>query len=429
MQNPQNMLVSSKTGIVLGIPTLGRPVSLAWASAFKSVHPPINYNMTVCQITGAPVAEARNAICEEALKLEARYVFFLGDDVVVPAHVLRQLIMRMENMPELGVVGGVYCSKSNPPAPLVFRGNGHGTYWDWKVGEFFEVTGLGMDATLIRTEVLKKLSKPWFKTVDTDQFADGINKADQWTEDLFFLHKMAEETEYKTFCDAAIICSHEDVFGGKSYTLPPYSLPTRRIPAKENEKRIIDIGCGPIFRDFDGIKPVRVDIRDECTPDYRCDVRELPFADGSFDVVFSSHVLEHFRRSEWESVLKEWVRLINEEGQLILVLPNVLWAARELVKDEGAEPSIDILNVLYGAQSNPYDFHYNGLTPRRVEVAANGLGLVLKKLQEEHYNMILTFERRKFGKKTEEKALKPKITITKEDMNPLKKLKKLAKKR
>jgi hypothetical protein len=81
--NNANLLVASKTGVVIGIPTLGRPVSLAWASAYKSLNPPINYNMTVMQIMNSPVAEARNAIAREALKNESRYVFFLGDDVVV----------------------------------------------------------------------------------------------------------------------------------------------------------------------------------------------------------------------------------------------------------------------------------------------------------------------------------------------------------
>jgi hypothetical protein len=214
--NNANLLVASKTGVVIGIPTLGRPVSLAWASAYKSLNPPINYNMTVMQIMNSPVADARNAIAREALKNESRYVFFLGDDVVVPPHALRQFIMRMENNPHIGVIGGVYCSKSEPPAPLVFRGNGQGSYWDWKIGEFFEVTGLGMDCTLIRTDLFKELPEPWFKTVSNDEFAEGINKADQWTEDLWFLKQVADKTNSKIYCDGSIICGHEDVFAGQN---------------------------------------------------------------------------------------------------------------------------------------------------------------------------------------------------------------------
>ena len=346
-----NVNVSSRTGVVIGIPTLGRPVTLAWASAYKSLTPPININMIVAQINGAPVAEARNAIAEEALKVNAKYLFYLGDDVVVPPHTLRQMITRMENNPEIGVIGGVYCSKSDPPAPLVFRGNGEGSYWEWKIGEFFEVTGLGMDCTLIRMDLFKELPRPWFKTIDTNGFEDGINKADAWTEDLYFLKQVAEKTSAKIFCDASIICTHEDSMGGRSYTLPPNCLPLRK--AATGELSVIDIGSGPIYRDYQGHAAVRVDIREDVKPDYRCDVRNLPFASRSFDVVMSSHVLEHFNRAQWQGVLAEWLRLVNTEGMIILDLPNIAWAAHRMVVDKIIDN--DVLNVLYGAQSYPQD--------------------------------------------------------------------------
>lgn len=388
--NARNMLVASKTGVVVGIPTLGRPVSLAWASAYKSLNPPINYNMQVCQIFNNPVAEARNAIVEAALREEARYVFFLGDDVVVPAHTLRQLIMRMENNPTIGVIGGVYCCKSNPPAPLVFRDNGAGSYWDWKIGEFFEVTGLGMDCTIIRTELFKILPKPWFQTKREDQFAEGINKATEYTEDLWFLKQVSEKTEYKIFCDASIICDHEDVFSGKKYTLPSGTLPTR--VAASGAKNAIDIGAGPITREIEGITPIRVDIREDCNPDYRCDVRNLPFGDESFDIVFSSHVLEHFNRAEWKDILKEWLRLVTRQGKIILNLPNIAWAAHRIAVDHIIDDHV--LNVLYGQQSYSHDFHYNGLTPERVEEALKENGFVMTgPAVQDGYNMTIEAKR------------------------------------
>ncbi len=389
--NARNMTVASKTGVIVGIPTLGRPVSLAWASAYKSLNPPINYNMQVCQINGAPVADARNAIARQALKEESRYVFFLGDDVVVPAHTLRQLIMRMENNPDIGVIGGVYCCKSTPPAPLVFRDNGAGSYWDWKIGEFFEVTGLGMDCTLIRTELFKQLPEPWFVTKRVDQFAEGINKADEWTEDLWFLKQVSDKTSFKIYCDASIICDHEDVFSGKRWTLPAGTLPTR--VASASDKTAVDIGCGPIHRTIEGITPIRVDIREDVQPDYRADVRDLPFGDESFDIVFSSHVLEHFNRAEWKLVLKEWLRLVKPDGKIILNLPNIAWAAHMIAVEHIIDDNV--LNVLYGQQSYAQDFHYNGLTPERVSEALEENGFFLRcPVVNEGYNMTIEATRR-----------------------------------
>lgn len=378
--------------MTIGLPTLGRPVSLEWANMWKSLNPPINYNMVVAQITGAPVADARNAICKEAIRNESRYIFFLGDDTIPPAHVLRQFILRLENNQEIGVVGGVYCSKSTPPAPLVFRGNGHGSFWDWKIGEFFEVSGLGMDCTMIRTSILKEIPEPWFKTVDETGFSEGENKCEQWTEDLYFLKKVADATNYKIFCDASIICSHVDVFGGKSYNLPANTLPTRQFVAGEDGRTAVDIGCGPLHRVIDGIIPVRVDIREDINPDYRCDVRELPFGNGAFDIVYSSHVLEHFNRSEWKNVLKEWLRLVKTGGKIILNLPNIKWAADMMINKGVIDDNV--LNVLYGQQSYPQDFHYNGLTPERVEDALNEFGFETFSLKQEGYNMEIQARRK-----------------------------------
>lgn len=378
------------TGLVIGVPTLeSRPITLDWAFAFKSIHPPINYNTVFSVVKNHPVHIARNMIVEEALRSNAKYLLFIGDDTIPPPHMLRQFIFRMEQDESVGVIGGVYFSKSDPSFPLVFRGNGSGAYWDWKVGEYFEVTGLGMDATMLRMDMVKEMKKPYFHTEDSDQFLDGINNAVMWTEDLWFLRKVKEETQYKIMCDSGVICDHVDVRTGRKYSIPPYSLPTRRLEVKKDLLSVLDIGCGPIYREFPECdKPVRVDINEAWNPDYRCDVRQLPFGMNSFDIVFSSHVLEHFPRAEWEGVLTEWVRVLKPYGELRLVLPNIEWAAERVVRGEIDD---NVLNVLYGAQSNKWDFHYNGLTPKRLEVALAKLGLTDFKCENDAgYNMIIS---------------------------------------
>lgn len=388
--------MSVNTGITIGIPTLHRPTNLPWAFGLKNLTPPINYNSVYHIVENKPVADARNEIAASAVKLGHKYLFFLGDDVEVPPHTLRQLIFRMEHDDDLGVVGGVYCSKSNPPAPLVFRGNGAGSYWKWKIGEYFEVSGLGMDCTLIRVEMLKDLPEPWFRTIDGDQHLDGINHAEQWTEDLFFLEQVKKAKRWRVCCDASVMCNHWDAVNNKSYTIPGDSYPvlgTSEVLDKMNqEKKIIDIGCGPVYNDFQGIKPIRVDIRDDVNPDYRCDVRQLtPFADKIFDVAFSSHVLEHIPRGEMEATLDEWIRVLKDDGELRLILPDIKWAAQRIV-----DGKIDhhVMNVLYGAQSYKTDFHYNGFTPETVEELLKKRGFKsIVKNHDASYNMMIIASR------------------------------------
>jgi len=374
-------------GLLIGIPTLYRPVTIEWALALRGQTPPINYNANMMIVPGQQVAAARNRICEEAIKLNTRYVFFVGDDTEPPLHALKQFIFRMENDPTLGVVGGIYCSKSEPPAPLVFRGNGSGSYWDWKIGEYFEVSGLGMDCTLIRTEILKKLPKPWFKTIDKDDFLDNRNFAEMWTEDLYFCKNVLDNTEYKIFADATVMCKHWDSINHRAYELPPNSLPMRRL-VSTGTKKILDIGCGGVYREDPDGEVTRVDIREECQPDFRCDIRQLPFDNGSFDIIFSSHVLEHFDREEHIQLLKEWLRVLKPEGEVRIVVPSIEWAAKKLV--EGIVDN-DVMNVLYGAQSNPYDFHKTGFTPLTLSALVRNLNCKVDScITDDFYNILLT---------------------------------------
>ncbi len=302
-----NIITQTGPGLVLGIPVLRRPVSLEWAMAWKQLTPPINFNTNFHIVQGKPIADARNEIVEFALNVGAKYLFFLSDDVEVPPHTLRQLIFRMENNPEIGCVGGVYCSKSNPPAPLVFRGNGQGSYWDWKVGEFFQCSGLGMDCTLIRTSILEKLPEPWFKTVDNDSFMDGIPGAESWTEDLYFCKKVTD-AGFGIFCDSSVMCTHDDVYSGKSWKLPKDSLPMRQKGVVRDKRCLI---LGPGISLSDEYDQTRCTQDSDHLADYRLSYDNLPFDKDQFDfVVITDHILDIERHlPEWRRVTKSGCKI------------------------------------------------------------------------------------------------------------------------
>jgi hypothetical protein len=296
--------------LMIGIPTLGRPVPLNWALSFKSLNPPINYNTVFHIINGAAVADARNEMAKQAIEKGCKYLFFLGDDVVVPNHTLRQLIYRMDCDDSIDVVGGVYCAKADPPFPLVFRGFGNGSYWDWKIGEFFEVTGLGMDCTLIRVDSLKKLTAPYFKTVESDQFLDAINNAESWTEDLYFFNKL-KEIKGKVFCDGTVICEHWDVYGGIFYSLPFDSPPMRQMIIKK-DKRCLVIGVGS-----DGDPAYETVTFGPETANYRGQLGQLPFDAKTFDrlVIMDTPLC-------FEQYLDEWERILKLNGEMFWHFPS-----------------------------------------------------------------------------------------------------------
>jgi hypothetical protein len=306
--------------LMIAIPTLGRPVPLQWALNFKSMSPPINFNCDFNIVMGKEIGFARNALAKAALERGCKYLFFLGDDVVAPPHTIRQLIYRMENMPNVDVVGGVYCAKADPAAPLVFVENGAGSYWDWKIGEFFPVTGLGMDCTLIRTSLFGKIPEPWFKTVDIDHSEDGVAAQEAWTEDLYFLKKAAD-VGAGIFCDASIICEHHDVYLKKAWVLPSDSLPMRQKGVTKDKKCLM---LGPLISLADETFDItRCTTDSDPGADYRIDFGSIPFEKDQFDFTVITEPQLAFADK-----LEEWNRVTKTGGKLAINLHEMLDSAK-----------------------------------------------------------------------------------------------------
>jgi SAM-dependent methyltransferase len=55
----------------------------------------------------------------------------------------------------------------------------------------------------------------------------------------------------------------------------------------------------------------------------RGDARILPFKNGAFDVVFSIGLVEHFKRNERFTLLREQSRVLSDKGLLICLVPNL----------------------------------------------------------------------------------------------------------
>lgn len=104
--------------------------------------------------------------------------------------------------------------------------------------------------------------------------------------------------------------------------------------------RFLNLACGDIF--------VTSELWDNCdfAPKSK-DVKRvnllngLPYGDNTFDIVYSSHYIEHIPKSELSNFLQECNRVLKPNGLIRLVLPNFENIAREYVKN------IDQGNSLY----------------------------------------------------------------------------------
>lgn len=88
----------------------------------------------------------------------------------------------------------------------------------------------------------------------------------------------------------------------------------------------LHLGCGK--RDF-GKGWLHIDNGNYPHLDYQSEVNDLYFCDNeSVDLIYASHVLEYYDRSEAVEVLKEWNRVLKPNGILRIAVPNFDMLAR-----------------------------------------------------------------------------------------------------
>lgn len=86
-----------------------------------------------------------------------------------------------------------------------------------------------------------------------------------------------------------------------------------------------NLGCGGEYFETNGeIKWCNVDMQ---TNDGKVDVmadvsKKLPFQNETFDIIVASHILEHVEMSLASDVIKEWMRVLKENGKLYLTVPD-----------------------------------------------------------------------------------------------------------
>lgn len=87
------------------------------------------------------------------------------------------------------------------------------------------------------------------------------------------------------------------------------------------------------------------------------------FADNTFSALYASHVLEHFSYTmDLQQVLREWYRVLLPDGKIYLSVPDLdVLAALVIDKNLSFKDRFYVMRMLYGGQTNAYDYHLVGL--------------------------------------------------------------------
>lgn len=181
------------------VPTLGM-VPIEFHIAASRLQSPVNAVSAMLAVKGMEVGNARNYAITEILKTIPcpEYVFFLGDDMLPPWDGLVKLYEAISTG-EWDVLTGLYYWKGEPPTPLTWRKGKVGPLLpniDFVLGEIVQVDVTGMDFTLIRTDSLRKMEPPYFKSgpglaEELEEYRPHVpkDKVIQWTEDVYFCGK------------------------------------------------------------------------------------------------------------------------------------------------------------------------------------------------------------------------------------------------
>jgi ubiquinone/menaquinone biosynthesis C-methylase UbiE len=133
-------------------------------------------------------------------------------------------------------------------------------------------------------------------------------------------------------------------------------------------ERYLHIGCG------DNILPSpfeNLDTRNLPGVDHVSEAFPLPFEDNTFDLVYSSHVLEHFKKSETQLVVNEWVRVLKPGGVIRMSVPSF----EALIKIYELSGDMEyIIGPLMGGQTYDQNFHYNMFDKKRLTIYLENAG-------------------------------------------------------
>jgi methyltransferase family protein len=147
-------------------------------------------------------------------------------------------------------------------------------------------------------------------------------------------------------------------------------------------KKILHVGCGSTTKanttvgfNTEAWQEIRFDIDPACSPGVVGTIVDMKAVDDkSVDAIFSSHNIEHGYAHEIGRVLSKFLRVLADDGFVVLTCPDLQSACEAVVADKLLDPlyvsaagPIAPLDVLYGfrpaiAAGNTYMAHKCGFT-------------------------------------------------------------------
>ena len=163
---------------------------------------------------GSIIPQNRNKVVDKVLEIGSDYLLFIDSDMVFEPDALVRLLNHRRD-----IVSGLAVSRKAPFNPVAKDLQEDGSYLIRKgldEGRFFsDVDMVGCAFILIKTDVFRKLKRPWFAMPPYKDYVMG--------EDTYFCN-LAKEAEYDICIDTSLIVGH---IGEYIYTIEDYVEDTK----------------------------------------------------------------------------------------------------------------------------------------------------------------------------------------------------------
>lgn len=142
----------------------------------------------------------------------------------------------------------------------------------------------------------------------------------------------------------------------------------------------LNLGCGNDIRSG----YLNLDINPENSSIINCDVRILPFKDNSVSEIIANDILDLFSHREIDNILKEWHRVLVDNGEITIRVPNLKAQIETYAKGDW---DADVFTyMLFGSQTNPLDFRAVAFDIKSLSARLLRAGFKIIDIQELNYS-------------------------------------------
>lgn len=153
------------------------------------------------------------------------------------------------------------------------------------------------------------------------------------------------------------------------------------LEAPPKVKRLLHAGCGtsglPPW--YEGAEEVRLDIDPAAKPDIVASLVDLGDI-GEFDVIYTSHCVEHLYPADVRIALAEFYRVTKPGGHVMVIVPDLegVQATEDVLYECHGVGPLTGLDLIYGcrfdAARSTYMAHHSGFVSSTLEAAMRAAG-------------------------------------------------------